>query len=126
MVEKLRVQRLLQQLDTLLKLPVTLRGNISSGRYRSATKSYLSAHSILKKQSSGFESLQHIKTECFAIMQELVRQVQFKLQHWLGRGLLFMSGGDDSERYDDDDDDGAYGKNKKEGDGKPMRQQKQD
>ena len=91
-VEKLRVKRLLQRLDNLLKLPATLRHQIAAGKYRWATKSYLSAYSILSKHSAGFESLQRIETECQQILETLLYDVKRKLVHW--------SGG-----FDDDDED---------------------
>ena len=83
-VEKTRVHRLLQRLDTLLKLPSTLRQQIQGGKYRLATKSYVSAYSILSKHSTGFESLQRIETECHDIMTQLLRESSRKLYHWSG------------------------------------------
>jgi hypothetical protein len=98
-VEKLRVKRLLQRLDMLLKLPVTLRQHISAGKYRWATQSYLSAYSILSKHLAGFESLQRIETDCQEIMETLLVDVRRKLVHWSG-GLLE----DDHDDHDDDHD----------------------
>jgi len=83
-VEKLRTKRLLQRLESLLKLPKTLRENIDAGRYRWATKSYLTAYAILNKQSDGFESLQRIEEECYTIMEVLLEEVKNKLIHWSG------------------------------------------
>eukprot|EP00536_Pseudo-nitzschia_multiseries_P016994 jgi/Psemu1/223392/e_gw1.1329.7.1 len=83
-VEKLRTKRLLQRLESLLKLPSTLRESIGSGRYRWATKSYLKACAILQKQSDGFESLQRIEQECYEIMEVLLEDARNKLLHWSG------------------------------------------
>lgn len=84
-VEKLRIQRLLQRLDTVLKLPTTLRQQIAAGQYRLATQAHVSAiYSILSKHSAGFESLQRIETECHAIMTQLLQEVRHKLIHWSG------------------------------------------
>lgn len=83
-VEKLRTKRLLQRLETLLKLPSTLRESIGDGRYRWATKSYLKAYAILNKQSEGFESLQRIEKECHEIMELLLEDSRTKLLHWSG------------------------------------------
>lgn len=88
-VEKLRVKRLLQRLDTLLKLPTTLSQQIQSSKYRWATKSYLSVYSILSKHSTGFESLQKIETECQDIMTKMLVDVRHKLLHWSGSSQLF-------------------------------------
>jgi hypothetical protein len=84
-VEKLRVKRLLTRLDTLLKLPQTLQDQISQKKYRLATKSYLSAYSILSKHSAGFESLQRIETECHVILTNMLTDLRRKLLHWSGR-----------------------------------------
>jgi hypothetical protein len=55
-VEQLRgVKRVLQRLDTLLKLPGTLWHRIAVGKYRWATKK---CYCTLSKHSKGFESLQ--------------------------------------------------------------------
>lgn len=83
-VEKLRVKRLLTRLDTLLKLPQTLQDQISQKKYRLATKSYLSAYSILSKHSAGFESLQRIETECHVILTNMLTDLRRKLLHWSG------------------------------------------
>jgi len=83
-VEKLRTKRLLQRLETLLKLPATLQESIGMGRYRWATKSYLKAYAILNKQSDGFESLQRIEQECHEIMELLLEDSRTKLLHWSG------------------------------------------
>jgi vacuolar protein sorting-associated protein 51 len=98
-VEKLRVKRLLQRLDALLKLPSTLRENIDAGRYRWASKSYLTAYNILSKHSAGFESLQRIEIECYDIMESLLVDVRRKLLHWSGKLIL-----DDDDDLDGDDD----------------------
>ncbi|MGK3739788.1 MAG: hypothetical protein ACI90V_006635 [Bacillariaceae sp.] len=104
-VEKLRTKRLLQRLESLLKLPKTLSENIDAGRYRWATKSYLTAYAILNKQSDGFESLQRIEEECYTIMEVLLEGVKNKLIHWSGNSIA----GEDEEVLvndnDDDDDD---------------------
>jgi len=83
--EKIRVQRLLTRLDTLLKLPATLQQQIEAGRYRTATKNYLAAASILAKHSEGFESLKNIETECSVILENLQKDLEHKLLHWSGR-----------------------------------------
>jgi hypothetical protein len=94
-VEKIRVKRLLQRLDALLKLPSTLQNHMALQKYRWATKSYLSAHAILNKHSEGFDSLKKIETECHGIMQSLLETVKHKLVHWSGASLL-------EEEYDED------------------------
>ena len=99
-VEKTRVHRLLQRLDTLLKLPSTLRQQINGGKYRLATKSYVSAYSILSKHSTGFESLQRIETECHDIMTQLLQDSSRKLYHWSGGIVPSLK----QRRSDDDDD----------------------
>mmetsp|Transcript_11899 Transcript_11899/g.28195 ORF Transcript_11899/g.28195 Transcript_11899/m.28195 type:complete len:1121 (+) Transcript_11899:63-3425(+) len=106
-VEKLRTKRLLQRLDSLLKLPSTLRENISSGRYRWATKSYLKALAILSKQSEGFESLQRIQQDCYEIMDVLLGDVKTKLVHWSGKSSAFLEEGEEKESsdYDDEEED---------------------
>lgn len=94
-VEKIRVKRLLQRLDALLKLPSTLQNHMALQKYRWATKSYLSAHAILNKHSEGFDSLKKIETECHGIMQTLLETVKHKLIHWSGASLM-------DEEYDED------------------------
>ena len=96
--EKIRIKRLLTRLDALLKLPQTLKERIAAGKYRTATKSYLQAASILGKHSEGFESLKNIETECTSILSEMKRDLYHKLLHWSGRR---------SEFADDDEDPGA-------------------
>jgi len=91
LAEKIRVKRLLTRLDALLKLPQTLREKIREGRYRTATKSYLSASSILSKHSEGFESLRNIETECNAILEGMKLDLKRKLLNWSGR----LTDGDD-------------------------------
>lgn len=86
--EKIRVKRLLTRLDTLLKLPQTLRNQIDGGKYRTATKGYLSAAAILGKHSAGFESLRTIETECRAILLEMQSELDQKLLHWSGRSSM--------------------------------------
>ncbi|VEU35998.1 unnamed protein product [Pseudo-nitzschia multistriata] len=108
-VEKLRTKRLLQRLESLLKLPSTLRESIGDGRYRWATKSYLKAYAILHKQSDGFESLQRIEQECYEIVEGLLEDVKHKLFHWSGNynnssGAAGGAENDDSFVYDDDGD----------------------
>jgi len=105
-VEKLRTKRLLQRLETLLKLPSTLRENISDGRYKWATKSYLKAYAILNKQSGGFESLQRIEQECYEIMEILLVDVKKRLLYWSGNSSTIAEEGkeDNSEIGNDDDD----------------------
>lgn len=99
-VEKLRVKRLLTRLDTLLKLPQTLRDQIKAGKYRLAAKSYLQAHTILSKHSAGFESLQRIEVECHELLRVMLQDLRRKLIHWSGQVL----DGDDDEMVGDDDD----------------------
>ncbi len=107
-VEKLRVKRLLQRLDTLLKLPTTLRQQIQAGKYRLATQSYVSAYSILSKHSAGFESLQRIEADCHEIMTQLLQDVKLKLIHWSGGVVPSMqrieSGGKSEKDSDSDSD----------------------
>ena len=105
-VEKLRTKRLLQRLETLLKLPSTLRENISGGRYRWATKSYLKAYQVLNKQSDGIESLQRIEQECFEILEVLLEDVKTKLHHWSGTTSSARNAEEGEEKYYDDEDDG--------------------
>ena len=107
-VEKLRTKRLLQRLETLLKLPSTLRENISGGRYRWATKSYLKAYQVLNKQSDGIESLQRIEQECFEILEILLEDVKTKLHHWSGTtsSSAIVEEGEEKDYNDDDEDDG--------------------
>lgn len=83
--EKIRVKRLLTRLDSLLKLPQTLRAQIAAGKYRTATTTYLSASSILSKHSEGFESLKSIEAECQSILEELKEDLRNRLMHWSGR-----------------------------------------
>lgn len=85
--EKIRVQRLLTRLDTLLKLPATLQQHIQLGQYQTAAKSYTSAAPILARHSAGFESLKTIEAECQTILKELQHNVQNKLLHWSGTAL---------------------------------------
>lgn len=84
--EKIRVKRLLSRLDTLLKLPQTLKELIAAGKYRTAASNYLSARNILRKHSQGFESLRFIETECTEILDDLNKSLLRKLGHWSGRG----------------------------------------
>ena len=104
-VEKLRTKRLLQRLESLLKLPKTLSENIDAGRYRWATKSYLTAYAILNKQSDGFESLQRIEEECYIIMEVLLQGVKNKLIHWSGNPI---TGEEEEVLVNDYDDDGDH------------------
>lgn len=106
-VEKLRTKRLLQRLESLLKLPSTLRENISGGRYRWATKSYLKAYAILSKQSDGFESLQRIEQECYEIIEVLLEDVKINLLHWSGNSSAIAEEGEEkyASCYDNDDED---------------------
>ena len=83
--EKIRVKRLLSRLDALLKLPQTLGAQIASGKYRTATRSYISASTILSKHSQGFESLRNIETDCTKILQDMKSLLIRKLMHWNGR-----------------------------------------
>jgi hypothetical protein len=82
--EKIRVKRLLTRLDTLLKLPKTLQSQIGAGKYRSATRNYLSASSILGQHSKGFESLRNIEVECHEILVEMKEDLKRKLLQWSG------------------------------------------
>jgi len=96
--EKLRVKRLLTRLDGLLKLPKTLRQQMNNCRYRLVTKSYLSAHAILKKHTAEFESLKTIEVDCFSIMSEMVQTLKKKLMYWSGQSSAFLqSFTDDTE-----------------------------
>lgn len=101
--EKIRVQRLLTRLDTLLNLPTTLQEQIAVGRYRVATLSYLQAASVLAKHSEGFESLKSIETECHAILERLQLDLENKMMHWSGRA----SAAGLETAYSDDDNDNA-------------------
>ena len=109
--EKIRVKRLLTRLDALLKLPETLQGQIAAGKYRAATRSYLSASNILSKHSSeGFESLKRIETECNSILTELRKDLKRKILHWSGRLTRVgqydessLNGGDDDNDEGDDE-----------------------
>ncbi|GKY98393.1 hypothetical protein MPSEU_000796800 [Mayamaea pseudoterrestris] len=83
--EKIRIKRLLTRLDTLLKLPQTLRDQIANGECRSACRQFLQASSILKRHSEGFESLKSIETECNSILEELKVNLNCKLNSWSGR-----------------------------------------
>ncbi|KAL7561207.1 hypothetical protein ACA910_004133 [Epithemia clementina (nom. ined.)] len=83
--EKIRVKRLLSRLDALLKLPQTLEAQIAAGKYRTATRSYISASTILGKHSQGFESLRNIETECTKILRDMKSLLIRKLMHWNGR-----------------------------------------
>eukprot|EP00526_Cylindrotheca_closterium_P001651 CAMPEP_0113631014 /NCGR_PEP_ID=MMETSP0017_2-20120614/16117_1 /TAXON_ID=2856 /ORGANISM="Cylindrotheca closterium" /LENGTH=1073 /DNA_ID=CAMNT_0000541507 /DNA_START=14 /DNA_END=3235 /DNA_ORIENTATION=+ /assembly_acc=CAM_ASM_000147 len=103
-VEKIRVKRLLQRLDALLKLPSTLHSHMSLHKYRWATKSYVSALAILHKHSEGFDSLKKIETECHGIMKTLMDTVQHKLIHWSGASLLEDEEEDDDDDYEDSDE----------------------
>ncbi|CAJ1965247.1 unnamed protein product [Cylindrotheca closterium] len=107
-VEKIRVKRLLQRLDALLKLPSTLHSHMSLHKYRWATKSYVSALAILHKHSEGFDSLKKIETECHGIMETLVATVQHKLIHWSGASFL-----DDDDESDEEEGDGKEASQKK-------------
>ena len=98
--EKLRVKRLLTRLDALLKLPSTLQSQIQAGKFRLATKSYLAAHSILSKHSTGFESLKTIEIDCHSILTDMVLELKRKLTHWSGR---FAISSDDMQDEDADD-----------------------
>jgi vacuolar protein sorting-associated protein 51 len=100
--EKIRVQRLLSRLDSLLKLPATLQEQIQVGKYKAATKSYLAAASILAKHSEGFESLKSIETECFAILEDLKGNLVLTINHWSGRGITNNGEGLDDEDIDQD------------------------
>jgi vacuolar protein sorting-associated protein 51 len=98
--EKIRIQRLLTRLDTLLNLPVTLQEQIAAGKYTTATRSYLQAASILAKHSEGFESLRSIETECHTILESLKADLQRKLLHWSGRAIgIGPTYSDDDEEY---------------------------
>jgi vacuolar protein sorting-associated protein 51 len=102
--EKIRVQRLLTRLDALLKLPATLQEQIAAGKYRTATRSYLQAASILAKHSEGFESLKSIETECNAILEQLKADLERKMLHWSGK----LTGMDNTYSDDDDVADSSY------------------
>lgn len=82
--EKIRMKRLLTRLDALLKLPKTLKEQIANGQYRKATKSFLTATSILSKHSAGFESLQKIEIECNIILDDMLKDLKLKLFCWSG------------------------------------------
>ena len=83
--EKIRVKRLLSRLDALLKLPQTLQAQIAAGKYRTATRSYISARTILGQHSKGFESLRTIETDCTQILQNMKIWLTKQLLHWNGR-----------------------------------------
>lgn len=99
--EKVRVKRLLTRLDSLLKLPETLQQDIANGNYRKATKSYLSAHSILSKHSVGFESLKTIETECHDILAIMVKMLRRKLVHWSAHNSLLLESDEGSTSEED-------------------------
>lgn len=101
--EKVRVKRLLTRLDSLLKLPTTLQQQIGNGSYRLATKSYISAHSILSKHSVGFESLKTIETECHDILTAMVKMLKHRLIHWSGYNTLLMDVDDGFAQEEDED-----------------------
>jgi vacuolar protein sorting-associated protein 51 len=94
--EKIRIQRLLRRLDTLLHLPATLQQLIRQGQYRSAAKTQMQAASILARHSAGFASLKSIEAECERLVQRQLRaELQRKLSHWSGRSL---AAADESEQ----------------------------
>eukprot|EP00523_Entomoneis_sp_CCMP467_P001353 CAMPEP_0168759062 /NCGR_PEP_ID=MMETSP0724-20121128/22027_1 /TAXON_ID=265536 /ORGANISM="Amphiprora sp., Strain CCMP467" /LENGTH=490 /DNA_ID=CAMNT_0008807969 /DNA_START=99 /DNA_END=1569 /DNA_ORIENTATION=+ len=97
--EKIRVKRLLSRLSSLLELPQTLRLQIAQGKYRTATKNYLSARTILANHSQGFESLKTIETECTGILQNMKQLLTRKLHHWNGMIL------EDGNKHSDNDTD---------------------
>ena len=90
--EKLRVKRLLTRLDSLLKLPSTLKQQVGAGTYRLATKSYFSAHAILSKHSAGFESLKAIELDCHVILTDMVASLKRKLLFWSGNSYHMTEG----------------------------------
>lgn len=98
--EKIRVKRLLTKLDSLLKLPETLREHIAGGRYRTAASNFLRSTNILSKHSAGFESLQKIETECNAILQEMATDLNRNIRHWSGQENVLGTAGSTSDDED--------------------------
>ena len=79
--DKLRIYKLLQRLDAILKLPSTLKDYISKCQYRKAASSHITALSILKQHSTT-ESIKTIQVECHDILQQMITQLQHSLYYW--------------------------------------------
>ena len=85
-VEKLKLQRLLQRLTRLVELPNTLRKLQSQGRYEVAMRDYCDAMRILEVHSGEFESLRNIMQECNIIVKGMMLNVGLKMWVWCGYG----------------------------------------
>ena len=117
-VEKIRIQRLLQRLNTLFILPNTIRQYIQQQQYTTAITKYNQASMILAKYhpnagpnqpppSTTFESFSSITSECIVLLQQLNGQLHHQFQFWSGRSVQESNEPDDplNQKNDDDDDD---------------------
>ena len=113
-VEKKRIQRLLQRLHALFVLPQTIRQCIQQQQYTSAIAKYQHASMILAKYNQNnntttnttnttntntnqndsnvsittkLESFSSITTECLMLLQQLYKQLQHQCYDWSGRSL---------------------------------------
>jgi hypothetical protein len=110
-VEKKRIQRLLQRLHSLFVLPQTIRQYIQQQQYTIAITKYIQASSILAKYNRSnnnnndsnnsnsetedhrqsatsitkLESFTSITTECIMLLQQLQIQLQNQFYYWSGR-----------------------------------------
>lgn len=83
-VEKLKLKRLLQRLTRLVELPSTLKDLQRRHLFRFLMRDYLDAMRILTQHSHNFESLKHIEEECSVIVQNMIKQVGYKMWLWCG------------------------------------------